>query len=322
MEQAFSDTTYTVDLSYTKSSSEVAYDLSSILDNDRTKNKKIFLKLGSVDLNKSQLLSLKSLIMSANSTLALLETNSVLTETAAASLGIIIANSTVQTQIDENEIQKEYISVDNIENIIQEPTTNEINEAEDFETTETEVENDNQQEDVVNSENEQTEEVSEELNNIFDAEMKLAAILDEEPEPVSNKIEELILASDEYTDKDYEIDTLPTMYIKQNLRSGQVINYDGNVIIVGDCNPGCEISATGDITVWGVLGGIAHAGCNGNEKARIRALKMNAIQLRISNAIARKPDSANIDFAEKTNTFTPEEARIINDTIVIFKIND
>lgn len=318
MEQAFSDTTYTVDLSYAKTSSEVAYDLSSILDNDRTKNKKIFLKLGSVDLNKSQLLSLKSLIMSANSTLALLETSSVLTETAASSLGIIIANSTVQTQIDENEIQKEYISVDNIENIIQEPT---ITENETVETSEIEAENDTQQEDI-NSEDTQNEEVSEELNNIFDAEKKLAAILDEEPEPITNKLEELILASDEYTDKDYEIDTLPTMYIKQNIRSGQVINYDGNVIIVGDCNPGCEISATGDITVWGVLGGIAHAGCNGNEKARIRALKMNAIQLRISNAIARKPDSANIELAEKTNTFTPEEARIINDTIVIFKIND
>ena len=56
------------------------------------------------------------------------------------------------------------------------------------------------------------------------------------------------------------------MYVKQNLRSGQVINYDGNVIIVGDCNPGCEISATGDITVWGVLSGIAHAGCKGSTR--------------------------------------------------------
>lgn len=71
-----------------------------------------------------------------------------------------------------------------------------------------------------------------------------------------------------------------------------------------------------------MLGGIAHAGAGGNQKARVRALKMNAIQLRIANCYSRRPDHIETIFAEKTNSFTPEEARIVNNEIVVFKIND
>ena len=106
------------------------------------------------------------------------------------------------------------------------------------------------------------------------------------------------------------------------MRSGQIVNYDGNVVIIGDCHPGSEVIASGDITVWGILSGIAHAGAKGNERAKVRALKMNAIQLRIAKHYARKPDGMNTIFPERTSTFTPEEARVINNEIVIFKIND
>ena len=114
----------------------------------------------------------------------------------------------------------------------------------------------------------------------------------------------------------------PTKYIKQTVRSGQVINYEGNIVIIGDCHVGCEIHAYGDITIWGILNGIAHAGANGNQKARVRALKMNAIQLRIANCYSRRPDTYNLIDVEKTNSFTPEEARIRNGEIVVYKIND
>ncbi|MBQ8168828.1 hypothetical protein IJZ97_05365, partial [bacterium] len=73
-----------------------------------------------------------------------------------------------------------------------------------------------------------------------------------------------------------EAGKLPTLYLKKTIRSGQSITTDGNLFIIGDVNPGAEIIAKGDITVWGILGGIAHAGSEGNSQARIRALKMNA----------------------------------------------
>lgn len=113
---------------------------------------------------------------------------------------------------------------------------------------------------------------------------------------------------------------LPTLYIQRTLRSGQSLTADGNIVIIGDVNPGSEIKAVGDITVWGILGGIAHAGIEGNQFAKIRALKMNAIQIRIAEVFARRPDSANIPYIQKTDTYVPEEASVEGNHIIIQKI--
>ena len=69
--------------------------------------------------------------------------------------------------------------------------------------------------------------------------------------------------------------------------------------------------------IAGVLGGIAHAGSHGNENAVIRALKMNAIQLRIANLYARRVNTENIPFVQKSASFTPEEASVDGKSIVI-----
>ena len=113
--------------------------------------------------------------------------------------------------------------------------------------------------------------------------------------------------------------TLSTLYISQTLRSGQTITHDGNILIIGDAHPGSEIIAGGDITVWGILGGIAHAGKNGNVTAKVRALKLNAIQLRIAGLYARRNDTLNVPYVQKSNEFTPEEAQIEDGKIVIYK---
>ena len=112
---------------------------------------------------------------------------------------------------------------------------------------------------------------------------------------------------------------MPTMYLTQTLRSGQTVSYEGNIFIVGDAHPGSEVNATGDVTVWGVLGGIVHAGCKGNTDAKVRALKLNPIQLRIANLYSRRNDTVNVPYVQKTNEFTPEEARIDRNQIVIYK---
>ena len=116
-------------------------------------------------------------------------------------------------------------------------------------------------------------------------------------------------------------DTKNTTYINQTLRSGQILEADGNVVIIGDCHPGSEIRAIGDITIWGVLSGIAHAGCKGNINAKVRALKMNAVQLRIGNCYSRRPDGTNIPYIIRSSIFTPEEARVVDGEIMLFKIN-
>ena len=167
----------------------------------------------------------------------------------------------------------------------------------------------------ISSQIEETPDFKEELKD-FNSELENA-----------NKIE-----GDDIEDIDYNLDNLrkslreteklPTLYIQRTLRSGQSITSDGNIVIVGDANPGSEIIAKGDITVWGILGGIAHAGSAGNQYAKIRALKMNAIQLRIADTFARRPDNINIPYIQKTDTFIPEEACIYKKQIIIHKMHE
>lgn len=164
------------------------------------------------------------------------------------------------------------------------------------------------------------EEVEKALNNIFGDNN-----FDDEDE--EKKVSEIENASYEEENEDEETLTmraeaekLPSLYIKRTIRSGQSISSDGNLVIIGDVNPGAEIRAKGDITVWGILGGIAHAGSEGNTQTRIRALKMNAIQLRIGDVFARRPDGVNTPYVQKTNSFEPEEAKIYRNHIIITKL--
>jgi septum site-determining protein MinC len=76
------------------------------------------------------------------------------------------------------------------------------------------------------------------------------------------------------------------------LRSGEHLQSGDSVLLLGDLNPGARISAGGHILVWGRLRGVAHAGCHGDRSARIVALQMRPLQLRIADAVARGPTEA------------------------------
>lgn len=104
--------------------------------------------------------------------------------------------------------------------------------------------------------------------------------------------------------------TEPGMLFQQGLRSGQKIHYRGNVIVLGDANPGSEITATGDIVVMGTLRGIAHAGAAGNEAARIMAYRLQPTQLRIAGRICRPPD-------KDSGGREPEIARLVAGQMMI-----
>ncbi len=107
-----------------------------------------------------------------------------------------------------------------------------------------------------------------------------------------------------------------TLYLQQNLRSGQTVSHKGHLVIIGDINPGAEVMAEGDITVWGSLRGVAHAGIGGNVNAEIRALKLQPIQIRIAQAIARAPDRPRLSYAQDNG---PETARIVAGKIKVFR---
>lgn len=78
--------------------------------------------------------------------------------------------------------------------------------------------------------------------------------------------------------------------IGRTLRSGQRIDVEGDLVLMGDANPGSILTATGNIVVVGALRGIAHAGINGDEAVSISAFRLEPLQLRIANVIARSTD--------------------------------
>ena len=78
--------------------------------------------------------------------------------------------------------------------------------------------------------------------------------------------------------------------VTQIVRSGQVVEVIGDLLLIGDVNPGGQVRATGNIMILGHLRGIAHAGIDGNEQATIAASYMNPTQLLIANYLSRAPD--------------------------------
>lgn len=76
-----------------------------------------------------------------------------------------------------------------------------------------------------------------------------------------------------------------TKFYRESLRSGQRIEEEGSIVILGDVNSGAEVIASDNIVVLGKLRGLAHAGAKGNQKAIISAGELDTVQIRIANII-------------------------------------
>ena len=101
-----------------------------------------------------------------------------------------------------------------------------------------------------------------------------------------------------------------TKFVRKTVRSGQCLNYAGNLIIIGDVNNGGEVRAHGNVIVLGDLKGRVFAGDNGNENAIIAAYSLEPELISISGKITISPD----DF-EKTGY--PEVARLNENNIIV-----
>jgi len=111
------------------------------------------------------------------------------------------------------------------------------------------------------------------------------------------------------------IDQGPAKFHKGTVRSGQLVSYAGNVVILGDVNPGGEVVANGNVVVLGTLKGMVHAGADGNKEAIIYALNLSPMQLRIADVIARSPDEDN-----STSGINPEIAYVKDEKVFITNI--
>lgn len=289
MDKGYVENGFIVDLTSAKKTSEVIYELSRILDMPESKDKHICLKLGSVDLSESELKSVKTLVELMESQLAFISTSSETTLDSATALDIKVSEFTNNMEAPTFDNQQE----------ISEEVTNALDEIFDDNNTEQSQEPEKAEDD--------------EISPIVREDEQLDTTVNGETE---TETDEEIMA------KKNEAETLPTLYLRKTIRSGQSISSDGNIVVIGDVNPGAEIIAKGDITVWGILGGIAHAGHGGNNYARIRALKLNPVQIRIGEIFARRPDTVNIPYVQKSSEYVPEEAYTFKGSIVIRKIHE
>ena len=128
---------------------------------------------------------------------------------------------------------------------------------------------------------------------------------------------------EEYNKK--EITNFQTKYVT-NLRSGENIEFDGDIIVMTDMKSGSQVSATCNVVVMGDISsgarvvasgsvsGFIHAGAHGNKNAYVVAGNLNPKVLQIAGNIAEAPDDDNYE-GNKQNI--PEIAFVSNDIIVI-----
>lgn len=134
----------------------------------------------------------------------------------------------------------------------------------------------------------------------------------QEMNPEKEEIREERFEADDF-DKvtEGEADHGDTVMSRTTVRSGQLINSRGNIVIVGDVNPGAFLRAAGSIIVMGNMRGVAHAGINGDYDAFIAAFNLQATQLRIGDIITRSPDGGSV------KALTPEIALVKQGMIVV-----
>jgi len=74
------------------------------------------------------------------------------------------------------------------------------------------------------------------------------------------------------------------------VRAGQEIEYDGDLLLLGDVHPGGVLRSTGDIYVLGALRGTAYAGIKGRTESIIAASVLRPTQMKIADILSKPLD--------------------------------
>ena len=108
-----------------------------------------------------------------------------------------------------------------------------------------------------------------------------------------------------------EIATSETKFHKGSIRSGQRIEYEGTLVIIGDVNPGAEVIAGENIVIVGYLRGLAHAGAKGNRDAVIEAVEIDAAQIRIADIVKEIEKDEEEIRTIKTSAYINDEGQMV-----------
>src|SRR5699024_7074289 len=116
--------------------------------------------------------------------------------------------------------------------------------------------------------------------------------------------------------KPYLVDDQGIQLQAGTVRSGQVLEHRGDLLLLGDVNPEGTVRSTGSIFVLGALRGLAHAGGEGDDSAIIAASSLCPAQLRIADGVSRPPDEW-----ETSQTSGMNFAYLVNGQIAVDKMH-
>lgn len=140
--------------------------------------------------------------------------------------------------------------------------------------------------------------------NLFQA---IAEVFDKYPNLSVHGIESSAPTPNNLVSFEPRVTLQPPLIIRHTLRSGQRILHNGDIIVVGDVNPGSSLVAAGDVMVFGWLRGSVFAGQPADTSKTISALRFQPTQIRIGETIALGDGAGE----------TPEYARIDDHHIIV-----
>ncbi len=76
-------------------------------------------------------------------------------------------------------------------------------------------------------------------------------------------------------------------FYRGTLRSGQELETESSIVVIGDVNPGARIISKGNIVILGCCMGSIYAGASGDRNCFAAALTMKPAQIRIADKTAR-----------------------------------
>jgi septum site-determining protein MinC len=119
-----------------------------------------------------------------------------------------------------------------------------------------------------------------------------------------------------------EINSRDGQFYKGTLRSGQVLEAETSLVILGDVNPGAKVISKGNVIILGALKGNVYAGATGNSSSFVVALEMNPVQIRIGDVIARSSDETRKNVSNEPKISYVEDGNIYIEPITKSVLND
>jgi septum site-determining protein MinC len=84
---------------------------------------------------------------------------------------------------------------------------------------------------------------------------------------------------------------VPTLTVRQPVRGGQVVYAQkGDLVVIGQVNPGAQVIADGHVHIYGRLSGRALAGASGNQEARLFCQSLEAELVSVAGAFLTADD--------------------------------